>query len=68
MTTESAHCCAACGRDVSNEALAAASLAQFAGYNPMSIQYAQTWSAEQLAGFLRTFVCEACRDAARPNA
>jgi hypothetical protein len=34
----------------------------------MSIQYAQTWSAEQLAGFLRTFVCEACRDAARPNA
>lgn len=34
----------------------------------MSIQYAQSWSDEQLAGFLRSYVCEACREAAKPNA
>lgn len=67
MATESPHCCAACGRDVSNEALATASIEQYSGFNPMSIQYAQAWSDEQLAGFLRTYVCEACRTAARTN-
>ncbi len=61
MTPESPHYCKACGQDVSNEALSAASIAQYAGYNPMSLQYAQSWSDEQLADFLRSYRCEACR-------
>lgn len=61
VTPESPTSCKACGRDVSDEALAAASIAQYAGYNPMSLQYAESWPAERLADFLACYVCEACR-------
>lgn len=53
--------CNRCGADVTAEANAAASCEQFSGFNPMSLQYAEAWSEGRLAGFLATYVCDACR-------
>ncbi len=67
MTLESPHHCPVCGQDASAEAYAAASMEQFAGYNPMSIQYADAWPEQRLADFVASYVCEACRNDIRPR-
>ena len=54
--------CKQCGRDVASEALGALGEAQFGGYNPMSIQYAEPWPKEIAEDFLRNYICNQCKE------
>jgi hypothetical protein len=57
--------CTQCGKVVTDEAASAFEQIRYAGYNPMSIQYAQDQTKGQRAGFLASYMCKACRPGGR---
>jgi hypothetical protein len=53
--------CRQCNKIVTGEAVSAFEQVRYAGYNPMSIQYAQAQSEGARAGFLASYVCDQCK-------
>jgi hypothetical protein len=54
--------CRQCNKIVTDEAVSAFEQIRYAGYNPMSIQYAQDQTEGQRAGFLASYVCRQCQE------
>ena len=53
--------CRQCDKVVTDEAVSEFETICYAGYNLMSIQYAQDQTEGQRAGFLASYVCWQCR-------
>lgn len=57
--------CAKCRAIVTEEAADTLARTKFAGYNIMSIQYADPWTPERFREFYATYVCRACKPPGR---